>query len=238
MMDLHVNRDLDLAAFRQRFRAQGHVQVPEPFAPEDAERLHRCLAGEVPWGFAWFDGGPRYLRAEQLKTLTAEEGRALDRQIRTRAREDYQYAYGTYPMLDAYLGRWDEVPLLDGFLEALNSEPVLELIRGLTGLDRVIKADAQATRFGPGQFLRRHVDTSPPDQEWLVAYVYNLTPEWQPDWGGYLQFLDADDDIARGLKPRFNALNLLAVPQPHLVGQVSTFAGAARYAVTGWFRAR
>ncbi|HSG88858.1 MAG TPA: 2OG-Fe(II) oxygenase family protein [Pseudomonadales bacterium] len=237
MMELSIDRSLDLAALRTRFHADAFVQVTAPFAPQDAERLHACLTQDVPWGFAWYDEGPRHLRAAELQAMPAQAQRALQTQIHERARDAYQYAYGTYPMLDAYLQGWGEVPLLDGFLEALNSAPVLDLVRGITGLERIVKADAQATRFGPGQFLRQHSDVSPADQEWLVAYVYNLTPYWQPDWGGYLQFLEASGDVRRGLMPRFNVLNLLAVPQAHLVSAVSAFAGAPRYAITGWFRA-
>ena len=37
--------------------------------------------------------------------------------------------------------------------------------------------------------------------------------------------------------PRFNALNVFAVPQPHSVSIVSPFAVGARYSVTGWLLA-
>jgi SM-20-related protein len=50
---------------------------------------------------------------------------------------------------------------------------------------------------------------------WRVAYVLNLTREWQPQWGGYLLFHDEDGDVIAGYKPRFDALNLFAVPQAH-----------------------
>ena len=43
--------------------------------------------------------------------------------------------------------------------------------------------------------------------------------------------------MAEGYAPVFNALNLMAVPQPHLVISVSPFAGASRYSITGWLRA-
>ncbi|OZA59360.1 MAG: hypothetical protein B7X78_08485 [Sphingomonadales bacterium 39-62-4] len=74
---------------------------------------------------------------------------------------------------------------------------------------------------------------------WRVAYVLNLTSaDWQPDWGGYLNFLDEDGDVICGWKPRFNTLNLLRVPQLHQVTYVPPFAPRARYAITGWLRDR
>ncbi len=237
-MELMVNPNLDVATLAGRFRATGYLQVPDVFAVEQARQLRECLLREVPWGLAYYDGGARFLRAQRLAAMEPAQRQALDREIYARARSSYQYAYGAYPILDAYLEQWNEVPLLNEFLEGLNSEPVLDLVRALTGFGQIIKADAQATRYAPGQFLRQHNDQSPPDETWHVAYVYNLTSQWQPDWGGYLQLIDLRGDIAVGLKPRFNVLNLIAVPQPHLVSMVSPFAGAARYSITGWFRSR
>ncbi|MBB1180632.1 2OG-Fe(II) oxygenase, partial [Pseudomonas sp. FW305-3-2-15-E-TSA4] len=72
----------------------------------------------------------------------------------------------------------------------------------------------------------------------LLAYVLNLTPRWRVDWGGLLLFLDPDGHVAEGYAPKFNALNIFRTPFPHAVTQVSTFAGAPRYAITGWIRAR
>ena len=58
------------------------------------------------------------------------------------------------------------------------------------------------------------------------------------DWGGALLFPDWRGHLAEGYAPAFNALNILAVPQPHLVGFVSPFACAHRLSITGWFRSR
>jgi Rps23 Pro-64 3,4-dihydroxylase Tpa1-like proline 4-hydroxylase len=238
MMDLQLNPHLDVDRLLTDFRRDGFVQVPDLLAEDQAAALARCLTSRVPWGLAYFDGGAQFLRRHEIDALTPERRQALERQIYQRARSDYQYAYSAYPVLDAYLQGWNEVPLLNEFLEGLNGPAMIDLVRSVTGMGDIIKADAQATRYGPGQFLRRHTDQSPANEVWRVAYVYNLTPEWQPDWGGYLLLLDGHGDVRRGFRPRYNVLNLLAVPQPHLVSLVSPFAGAARYAITGWFRSR
>ena len=72
-----------------------------------------------------------------------------------------------------------------------------------------------------------------------MAYVLNLAiDDWHPDWGGYLLFLDEEGDIAAGYRPRFNALNLFAVPQSHAVSYVPPFAPKVRLALTGWLSDR
>lgn len=71
------------------------------------------------------------------------------------------------------------------------------------------------------------------------VYSQNMTKvEWRPDFGGYLLFLNEDGDIEQGFRPRFNALNLFAVPQKHCVSYVPPFAPMGRFAITGWFRDR
>lgn len=128
--------------------------------------------------------------------------------------------------------KWDEGSAYDLLLEHINDAPFLDLVRTVTGMDMLVKADAQATLFAPGQFLSVH-DDSHVREGWQVAYVLSLARDWRPDWGGYLMFYDDDGDIVAGLRPRFNALNLFAVPQRHNVTYVPPFAPIGRYAITG-----
>ena len=69
-----------------------------------------------------------------------------------------------------------------------------------------------------------------------AAYIFNFTPDWRSDWGGFLQLLDEDGHIRRGLRPTFNALNIIAVPQKHSVSIVTPFAAGSRLSITGWLR--
>lgn len=47
-----------------------------------------------------------------------------------------------------------------------------------------------------------------------------------------------DGPVAEGCLPAYNALNVFAVPQDHMVEFVSPFPGAHRLSITGWFRSR
>lgn len=123
------------------------------------------------------------------------------------------------------------------FLEFLNTDPVTDLVRAVTGWRGPLKADAQATCYRPNQFLLRHDDRGD-DELRRFAYVFGFTRSWRPDRGGYLQFFDAAGDIEHALMPRFNVLSLFPVPCDHSVGQVAPFAGAPRLSITGWFRDR
>ena len=73
------------------------------------------------------------------------------------------------------------------------------------------------------------------NEQRLAAYVFNLTRIGR-DWGGYLQFYDAESDIEHAFRPIFNALNIFLVPAVHSVGMVAPYAPGMRYSITGWLR--
>lgn len=234
-----VNPDLDTAALSARFAADGRVRVPGVLTDASAAVLHDVLATKTPWGMAWQAGadGPHAIRAADL---TAERRRAMGQAVgRAMAGGDYAFCYAQYPVLKAYQEGWAPGGPHELLLEHVNDDPFLSLGRTITGLSELIKADAQATLFGPGHFLSTHDDTGEDTEGRRVAYVLSMCrPDWRPDWGGQLLFLNEDDDVTGGLNPGFNTLNLFTVPCRHLVSAVAPYAPLARYALTGWLRDR
>lgn len=227
---------VDSQAAAERFAADGRVQIRDFLVPAAAETIGRVLARETPWGLTWRAGkeGPHALRRQQLApAATGPIGPAVTAAMQA---QDYAFVYARYPMLDAYTQGWGEHDALDFLVEHINSEPLLDLVRTVTRIPEIGKADAQATLFAPNHFLAVH-DDSHVAEGWRVAYVMNFCAgDWRPDWGGYLLFFDEDGDVVAGYKPRFNALNLFRVPARHNVSYVPPFAPAGRFAITGWFR--
>lgn len=238
---LSVNPALDRATLRDAFARVKRLQIRDVLTPDSARNLADLLARGTPWGMAWHAGadGPNALREADLRALSHAAKDDMWRKISTAMRgSDYGFVYAQYPMIDAYLQGWAPGGPHEAVVEAINDAPFLDLVREVTGLPELVKADAQATLYAAGNFLAQH-DDSHVAQGWRIAYVLNLcTQEWRPDWGGYLNFYDADGDIVAGYRPRFNALNLFLVPQPHSVSYVPPFAPQARFAITGWFRDR
>jgi Rps23 Pro-64 3,4-dihydroxylase Tpa1-like proline 4-hydroxylase len=232
---------IDRDAAARQFADRGRVQIRDFLTPETARTIHRVLSGETPWGLAWGAGedGPHAMRRHEVAALASAQAGDLSGKISTAMRAgDYAFVYAQYPMLNAYLEGWQEHEALDLLLEHINSEPLLNLVRFVTGIPELAKGDAQATLYAPTHFLAMH-DDSHVAEGWRVAYVMSFcAEEWRPDWGGYLLFYDQDGDVVAGFKPRFNALNLFRVPQKHNVSYVPPFAPAARFAITGWFRDR
>jgi SM-20-related protein len=237
---LAINPALDRDALARRFAVERRVQVRDVLTDDSAHALRRLLEHETPWGFAYKGGDkPAKFSEREVRALSAEQRRTIANDVqRTAASGGYAVRFNQYPVLDAYLEKWRPGSGHDALIEHINDAPFLDLVRQLTGIPELIKADAQATLFAPGDFLSLHSDAHV-GEGWRVAYVLSLSdPDWSPDWGGYLNFFDADGDVVAGWRPRFNALNLLAVPQPHNVSYVPPFARATRFSITGWFRDR
>lgn len=234
-----VSPALDLQAAAWQFAAQGHVQIRDVLTAPAAETIRDVMTRLTPWGLVWQAGedGPNQLRRAEIGQVHPERQQRISAQLAAAMQSrDFAFNYSSYPMLRAYQEKWAPDGPHDLLLEHLNDAPFLDLARTVSGLPQLRKADAQATLYQPGQFLSEHDDSRVAEGR-RIAYVLNFcTADWRPDWGGYLQFYDGEGDIERGYKPRFNALNLFAVPRKHSVSFVPPFAPLARFAITGWFR--
>lgn len=234
-----LNPSLEITPYAGRFAEYGRVQIPEPLNVAYAEALENCLRTEVPWGLSVLENGEgRTYLAEELRTMQRAEWQQLMQGVQRTAREGYQFLFNSYQIVTAWKEKRDTHLMLHAFFEFMNSAPVLEFARAVTGLEDIAKADAQATRYLPGHFLRRHNDfgqQSATDSR-RAAYVINLSRDWHADWGGQLQFLDQDDRVTESWVPGFNRLSLFKVPAWHCVSCVAPYATAPRLAITGWFR--
>lgn len=238
-----LNPALDRAALHLAFAQAGHLQVRDVLTPESAHELRAALARGTPWGMAVRAGDgagspPQSFSAEALRdpATVRELNDAAQAAARASARGDYGFRYSHCSMVEAVRQGGSGGGLHEIILEHINSEVFLGFVREITGFTDLSRADGNATLFGPNHYLGRHSD-SHVAEGWRVAYVLNMPPDdWHPDWGGYLQFLDEEGDIVRGYRPRFNSLNLFAVPRLHSVSYVTPFAPLGRMAISGWFR--
>lgn len=229
--------DIDLDAPAARYRELGRAQLRDFLTVDSADAAEKLLKEQTPWGLC-FNQGERVagLREQDVAGLSREKWQQITSVVAAGARDGFQFFYRYFPLFTDYFDASRPRLPLFGLFEFINSAPFVDAVRKVTGHRDIVWADAHATCFEPGHFLMRHNDEMP-NAHRRAAYVLNLTREWRPDWGGYLQFFDENGDVEAAFKPRFNVLNLFSVPQDHSVEAVSPFAGATRLSVTGWFRA-
>ena len=237
-MVFSLGKTLDLAAVATHFRKHGYVSIPKVLPDGNAERLRRALLDFTDWNLVFNDRGRHVdLSAVQVHTMQSQTMEQLRSAVYAQARDNFQYFYNNYPIFDAHRQGRNKQHVLHTFYEWLDGDEFLGFVRDVTGFEDISFVDAQATKFDPGHFLGTHDDLAESKNR-RAAYIFNLTREWSPDWGGYLQLLDDDGHIRKGLPPSFNVLNLIAVPQPHTVSFVSPFATVSRLSITGWLRYR
>lgn len=235
---ISFNTRLDVNLIGRVFRQSGRAHIAGILAPAAAERIHRTLAGDTPWTVAVADeAGSRDLPVASLAALEPVERVALEASIDRAATHGFAYRYRNFRIDEAWQAGRHRDHFLMQVYAFLNSAPFLSFARQVTGVPQISYADAQATSYGPGDFLTSH-DDDVPGKHRHAAYVLGFTPEWRVDWGGLLAFPDRFGHVEEAFGPAFNALNLMRVPTPHTVTQVASFAGAWRYSITGWLRSR
>ena len=235
-MGFKLSASLDAGQIREQFERHGYAHVPDVLPTENAQRIQGVMLGGTDWNLVFNDRDRHVdLPDAQLRTMTREQVAQLQNAIYAQAQQNFQYCYNNYPIFDAVRAGQNEGHVLHQFYEWLNGGEFLDFMRAATGFEDISFVDAQATCYKPGHFLTTHDDIHEGKNR-LAAYIFNFTKDWPADWGGYLQLLDDQGHVRRGLRPTFNTLNILAIPQKHNVSIVAPFAGGMRMSVSGWLR--
>lgn len=235
-LSLKLRPDHDVEAYAKAYARDGMVRVERLFPDDTAEAIYEVLARATPWRMVHSDaqGKHKYYSPQEWQTKPVQERQQVFQSVLAQARGGFAYLYSCFPMIDAYIAGEDPDWPLHIMTEFLNSPEMLEFTKTITNEPTVIKHDGQATLYAPGHFLNAHNDTGD-HAERRAAYVMGFTKDWRVDWGGQLLFLDGQDTQC-GFSPSFNTLSLFKVPRDHIVTQVTNFAGAGRYSITGWLR--
>lgn len=232
-----LHPDIDRRGLRERFAQGGRLQLAPFVAEPQALALREQLRSREDWREVVNSGDRVFDIDRPTQRSMPEEARTkLDEAVNAAAQKAFQFRYETVRVPDVRADRQPENDLLHAFAEFLCEPRTLQLFRSITGFDDIDFADAQATAYRPGDFLTSHNDAVAGKNR-RAAYVFGLTPGWRTEWGGLLMFHESGGDVARGLLPRFNCLNIFSVPQLHSVSSVAPFAARMRFSVTGWFRA-
>ncbi|MCH7630698.1 MAG: 2OG-Fe(II) oxygenase [Proteobacteria bacterium] len=234
-MTFNLNNKLDAAALGREYQKRGFIQVKDVLPNPAAGELHNCLAKDTPWGLFYFkdDTGER-IPPEDFEKMPGDKQQEIFQFIFKTARDGYQFMFFYHPVMqNALAGLNPDFPLHHWF-DFINSEPLLDFVRNVTGIPEIVRADCMATRFVGNCFLHCHRDHQE-GRTRRVAYVMNLTRDWNPNWGGYLQIFNDKMNIEHSFKPAFNCLNMFTVPRDHSVSTVPPFCPGERLSLTGWF---
>lgn len=190
----------------------------------------------MPWSVTFNNGDTVHdMTSSQLDVVTEVDRLKLSAGIAAQANGQFQFIFQNYRVDEAVKRGENTKIFLHRYHEFLNGDEFKAFIRYISDVDEIDFVDAQATKYVHGHFLTRHDDLNQ-EKARRLAMILNLTPSWNTDWGGLLQFHEPDGHISEAFAPGFNALNLLYVGQAHSVSYVTPFAGYPRLSITGWVR--
>ncbi len=234
---ISMNDRKDNAQLHDQYLKNRYVHINDFLLLEDAKNIHRQFASQKTWNLVWNNNGEHTdMNLEEVERWPAEQQQQLVALINQQAKTNFQYFYAAIPIYDICYNDQSSNGFFNSIYELVNSAKFIEITREITGHSKIQFADVQATRYSSGHFLKEH-DDNVDGKGRIAAYVLNLTPTWQEDWGGALVLNSEDQERqAHALFPSFNALNIFDVPRRHSVSLVTPFAGAARFSITGWLR--
>jgi len=230
-----LNPDLDIDALAEEYRRDDRVRIKNIFQQDVAERLRDGCVSHVPFDFIFhLDGQNRVLTSEQMAALDSNQQKSMNAKVMQAASEGVGFFYcGYMPNRHAKPDN-ESLAFLHQVYESLKNEESLAVFRRITRRSDLTDIDGQYTRYTQGHFLTRHSDNIVSENR-RIAFVFGLSTQWHPDWGGLLQFYEKDGTPRDAWSPEFNTLSLFDVKHIHGVSYVTPFAAGQRLSFTGWF---
>ena len=240
-ISFEINPALNRSALRRAFEINRRVQVASFLKSGAAQALAQHLSSEIEWSVVLVKDGRLFeVPPATHSTYSPVQEQQLAQLAYTEAKKGFSFLYqSNWRSLAERDSQTESAPSasLSAQLAAfLGSRTVLAFMSELTGVHGLCRSTAQATYYQPGHFLSPHTDANE-DSARRIAYVLNLSRDWQAHWGGLLHFIDPDSNASEAYVPYFNSLNVFCVPQLHAVSMVSHIAMEKRLAITGWFYA-
>ncbi len=120
------------------------------------------------------------------------------------------------------------------FVTALKGDDFRSYFEEVSGIDLGPTPLVNAYSYRVGDFLSLHTDDV---KDKRLSFVFYLSPQWEPDFGGTLHLIDPDGNVLE-VSPEHNSLVIFDVTAKteHFISPVEASAGdKARLTVSGWF---
>lgn len=237
---MEILNELDTEALHQQYLDTGYVIIPDLLREEVAEAAYDCLKDRVPWEFHY-----RTLRANRVgiidpinyANLTPKEKQRLVPKMAQLKDNDFSFAYCRYTIPTTLEETPEDLRILTEIYRYFNGPEYLGLMAAITGDDSGREVSTWASRYDRHHHLSVHMDESP-GQGRIAAHVLGMSKNWKKEWEGNFAFCNKQGKPVHKVPPQFNQLVMFKVPRLHLVTQVKSYAGASRYSLFGWYKAK
>ena len=233
-----INNSLDIRQLSVDFTHNKSVQVFDFLKDSEADKLYNWFNFDIPedWWFTsihnpneeGYDGANNIQRKPGSEKLIEEKIREANEAF---LNGNFSYVF------DRSMPHAATCTCLEcQFLNWLGSDFMLFFIRSITGVEVSRTNEVFASRFTSNQFLSPHHD----EGKGKIGFVYTLTKNWRPEWGGNLHFMEDDySTVIKTIVPVFNRLTIFDIPSkngvPHYVSHILPTVKSNRISITGWF---
>jgi Rps23 Pro-64 3,4-dihydroxylase Tpa1-like proline 4-hydroxylase len=233
-----INHDLNIPEHSESFARDKSVQIFDFLEKEESIKLYDWLNSDMPedWWFTSIVGAKDGSRNKLEKIQIKPDTKKL-RDIKIKEASETFLNGGWSYVFDRTVYHDTKCNCIEcQFIKFLRSQDMLEFIKSVTGIDAQKLTHVFSSRYLSNFFLSPHPDS----KHGKIGFVYSLSKDWRPEWGGNLHFMDEDyRTVTRTVVPVFNKLTLFDISAkagvPHYVSHVVPNVKVKRLSITGWF---
>jgi Rps23 Pro-64 3,4-dihydroxylase Tpa1-like proline 4-hydroxylase len=215
-----------LLKYKEEFSQKRQVTIQNLFPEDQAEQIYQDYLNSDQFKVAFMVGGVD--QNNQPLIQWAEKGTDSYNHLSNQAYElasknIFSYRFSRTNWIQPYL------------YELWNSQIFINAIEFITGQEnlRWVKDSTFTSKYEAGDFLYTHTDKD----NGRIAFVYQLTKNWLPGYGGLFMRMDDWVNVDATILPQFNRLTIFDVTgegTPHIVTNVIPNLKNCRMAYSGW----
>jgi len=220
------------------FQKNRRIVINNFLDSEFAEKLYKYYTAEMPkelWCATYhpsfrYDGDWEWWKnipSNQYNMQMAYAHSCLNR-------DNNNFSYFFYKTMNDRMQMGDMTgTVYEETMNFFNNKEMMQFISKITGLDITVADKTFVSRYASKCFLSEHTD----EPNGKLAFVYHLSKDWNPDWGGlYLDLRDKNN--IKAICPSFNKMVIFEVTNgvaPHSVTQIVDNTIHERISVSGWY---
>lgn len=239
-----INPKLDLNKYSKAFKKNKVIRIENFLDKDYADKIYNFYSKEMPRDWWYYSTMPKRpgineqtdnLRLSNIKHNP--EVNSLVSYKSSLANEHFQLGNFSYSFKRTIDNHGKDCPCMECNLKSfLNSKKGIDFINTVTNYGVINSSSLFSSLYEYNDFLSIHHD----GPNGKIGFVYNLCPNWKPDWGGLLHTLSQDKTkVINTYVPQFNSLTLFDsstdTGYPHYVSHVVN-KNVQRFSMAGWYK--
>ena len=215
-----------LLKYKEEFSQKEQVTIRDLFPNDQAEEIYQDYLNSNEFKVAFWTG--EEVEGKGIPIQYAEKNTEryhdLTKQVyELEGSNTFSYRFSRTNWIQPLLYNLWSSKIFTSAIEFITSQEDLEWVKGSTF----------TSKYEAGDFLYTHTDKN----NGRIAFVYQLTKDWLPGYGGLFMRMDDWMNVDATVLPQFNQLTIFNVEgegTPHIVTNVIPGLKNCRIAYSGW----